>query len=73
MTKKFIVILTALMMLVTCVWAQDIALKGGTILTITNGTIENGTIVILKGKIAAIGKDIKIPDGIKIIDVSRAP
>jgi imidazolonepropionase-like amidohydrolase len=70
MSKKFFVILTALVMMATWGWAQDIVLKGGTILTITNGTITNGTIVIQKGKIAAIGKDIKIPDGIKIIDVS---
>jgi len=70
MSKKFFLILTALVMMATLGWAQDLALKGGTILTITNGTIENGTIVIQKGRIAAIGKDIKIPDGIKIIDVS---
>jgi len=70
MSKKFFIILTALVMMATLGWAQDIALKGGTILTITNGTIKNGTIVIQKGKITAIGKNIKIPDGIKIIDVS---
>jgi len=64
------VFLTILVLMVTGVWAQDLALKGGTILTITDGTIENGTIVIQKGKIAAIGKDIKIPDGIKTLDVT---
>lgn len=50
--------------------AQDIALKGGTIITIANGTIENGTIVIQQGKITAIGRDVAIPSGVKIIDVS---
>ncbi len=50
--------------------AQDLILKGGTILTITQGTISNGTIVIQKGKITAFGQDITIPSGIKIIDIS---
>ncbi len=49
--------------------AQDIALKGGTIITITKGTIENGTIIIQGGKITAIGRDVAIPAEIKIIDV----
>jgi imidazolonepropionase-like amidohydrolase len=70
MGKKFLLILTAMMMMAPRIWAQDIALKGGTILTITNGNIENGTIVLQKGKIAAIGKDINIPAGIKVIDVT---
>ena len=70
MRKFSFVILITLLMVVTCVWAQDIALKGGTILTITNGTIENGTIVIQGGKITAIGKDLVVPDGIEVIDVT---
>ncbi|UCE40070.1 MAG: amidohydrolase family protein [Candidatus Aminicenantes bacterium] len=70
MGKKFLLILAAMILMAPHIWAQDIALKGGTILTITNGTIENGTIVIQKGKIASMGKDITIPDGIRIIDVT---
>ena len=70
MGKRFLIILAAIILAASGIWAQDIALKGGTILTITNGTIENGTIVIQKGKIAAIGKDIAIPDGIRVIDVT---
>ena len=70
MGKKILFILTAMMFLLPSIWAQDIALKGGTILTITKGTIESGTIVIQKGKIVAIGTDIKIPEGIRVIDVT---
>jgi len=70
MGKKFLMILTVIIMMGVGLLAQDIALKGGTVLTITNGTIENGTIVIQKGKIVAIGKDIPIPDGIKVVDVT---
>jgi imidazolonepropionase-like amidohydrolase len=50
--------------------AQDLALRGGTVLTITRGVIENGTVLIQKGKITAVGKDIAIPPGVRVIDVS---
>jgi len=50
--------------------AQDLALRGGTVLTITQGVIENGTVLIQSGKITAVGKDIAIPPGIRVIDVS---
>jgi imidazolonepropionase-like amidohydrolase len=70
MCKKFLLFLVAMILMTSSIWAQDIALKGGTILTITNGTIENGTIVIQKGKIAAVGKDVTIPAGTPVIDVT---
>ena len=70
MGRRFIMILAALAVVTNCVWAQDLALKGGTILTVTDGTIENGTLVIQNGKITAVGKNIKIPSGIKVIDVT---
>jgi imidazolonepropionase-like amidohydrolase len=50
--------------------AQDLALKGGTVLTISHGVIENGTVLIQKGKITACGRDVPIPSGIEVIDVS---
>ena len=62
--------LSLLAILATGLWAQDLVLKGGTVLTITNGVIENGTVIIQKGKITAIGQNIPIPPGIKVIDVS---
>ena len=48
--------------------AQDVAIRNATLLTITNGTIENGTVVVRNGKITAVGKDVAIPAGIKVID-----
>jgi len=70
MRKKFLVFLVILMIGAISIEAQDLALKGGTVLTITNGIIETGTVVIQKGKIVAIGKDVPIPDGIDVVDVS---
>jgi imidazolonepropionase-like amidohydrolase len=48
--------------------AQDVAIRNATLLTITNGTIENGTVVVRNGKITAVGRDVAIPSGIKVID-----
>jgi len=48
--------------------AQDIAIRNATIATITNGDIQNGTIVVQKGKITAVGANVQIPPGIKVID-----
>ncbi|MCA1586470.1 MAG: amidohydrolase family protein [Acidobacteria bacterium] len=51
--------------------SRIVALKGATVLTVTNGTIQNGTIVLRDGKIAALGgSDTAIPAGADTIDVS---
>jgi imidazolonepropionase-like amidohydrolase len=47
-----------------------VAIKGGTILTVTRGTIENGTIVLRNGKIAAVGTNVSIPSGADVVDAS---
>jgi imidazolonepropionase-like amidohydrolase len=50
--------------------APTIAITGGKLLTITHGVIENGTIVLSGGKIAAVGAAgaVKIPAGATIVD-----
>ncbi len=70
MRNRLIVTLSILIMLTSNLGAQDLVLKGGTILTITQGTIEKGMIVIQNGKITAVGADIKIPSGVKVVDVT---
>jgi imidazolonepropionase-like amidohydrolase len=45
-------------------------IKNATILTITHGNIEHGSILIRDGKIAEVGTDIKTPDGATVIDAS---
>ncbi|MGE5112686.1 MAG: amidohydrolase family protein [Acidobacteriaceae bacterium] len=51
---------------------KPIALKGGKILTVSHGTIDNGVVVVENGRIAVVGPSAstKIPDGAKIIDVT---
>jgi imidazolonepropionase-like amidohydrolase len=55
-------------------FAQDkpIALKGGKLLTITHGVIENGTVVLQGGKITAVGpaSTVNVPAGAQVIDVT---
>jgi len=70
MRSRLILTLSILILLTSNLGAQDIVLKGGTILTISHGTIEKGTVVIQKGKITAVGADVEIPSGIKVVDVS---
>jgi imidazolonepropionase-like amidohydrolase len=48
--------------------ATLVAITNATILTASHGTIENGTIIIRNGKIAAVGKDIAVPAGAQVID-----
>ena len=50
--------------------SQPVALRGGTIHTVTNGVIQNGTIIFDAGRITAVGANIAIPDGTKIVDVT---
>ena len=50
--------------------SQAIALRGATIHTVTNGVIQNGTILFDAGKIIAVGANIEIPAGTRIVDVT---
>jgi imidazolonepropionase-like amidohydrolase len=51
---------------------KPVALRGGRLLTVSHGTIENGVLVIENGKIAAVGaaNAVKIPKDARVIDVS---
>ena len=50
--------------------SEAVALRGATIHTVTNGVIENGTILFENGVIRAVGSDIEIPTGTRVVDVS---
>jgi imidazolonepropionase-like amidohydrolase len=49
---------------------NDVVISGGTILTVTHGKIENGSIYIHDGKIAAIGKTVQAPANATVIDAT---
>jgi imidazolonepropionase-like amidohydrolase len=68
MTKHLLTTLAALVIAPGAVHAQDIAIRNATIITIANGDIENGTIVVRNGKISAVGRNVTVPAGIRVID-----
>ncbi len=49
-----------------------VAIKAGRILTVTQGDIFNGVIVIRDGKIVAVQRDLIIPADATVIDASRS-
>ena len=69
-----LVLIFVFLMLSTFGFTQDkpVALKGGKLLTVTHGVIENGVIVMQGGKITAVGaaSSVNIPSGAQIIDAT---
>ena len=49
---------------------EAIAIRGGTVVTVTGATIPKGTVVIRGGLIAAVGADVPIPADARIIDAT---
>ncbi len=45
-----------------------VAIRNATLITVSRGTINNGTIVLRDGKIAAIGTNVQIPAGATVVD-----
>src|SRR5437870_3988948 len=48
--------------------SETYAIRNARIVTVTGPVIENGTVVIANGKIAAVGSGVSAPAGAKIID-----
>jgi imidazolonepropionase-like amidohydrolase len=50
--------------------AQTVAITGGTVYPVSGPPIKNGTVVITKGKITAVGANVAIPAGATKIDAT---
>jgi imidazolonepropionase-like amidohydrolase len=50
--------------------AQTIAITGGKVYSVSGPPIEGGTVVIVNGKISAVGKNVAIPAGAQRIDAT---
>ena len=72
--KRASVLIGVLSFLAVCALSARAAevtlIKFGTILTVTQGTIENGDVLIRDGKIAEVGKGLTAPEGAKVIDAT---
>lgn len=49
---------------------SETLIRNATVLTITHGTLQNTDVLISKGKVAAIGKDLKAPANARVIDAT---
>lgn len=55
----------------TAAQSEPVVLRGATIHTVTKGTITNGTIVLERGKITAIGgPEVATPRGAKVVELA---
>lgn len=46
----------------------NVAIRNAVVVTVTEGTLARGTILIQNGKITAVGEQVEIPPGIRVID-----
>jgi imidazolonepropionase-like amidohydrolase len=50
--------------------AAPIVIQNGTILTVTKGTINKGSVLLVDGKIAQVGPTVNVPAGATVIDAT---
>ena len=50
--------------------AETVAITGGKVYTVSGPPIENGTVVIRDGKVAAVGAGVAVPAGARVIDAA---
>ncbi len=50
--------------------AQDLVLKNATVMTVTHGTMEHGSVWIHDGKIAGVGATVAAPGGATVVDAT---
>ena len=69
----FILITLSLTVFVASGQNSDVlVLRGGRILTVSHAEIEEGMILIHKGKITKVGKEFRIPDKAKVFDAKNS-
>lgn len=52
------------------VGAQTVALTGGLVYPVSSEPVPGGTVLIVDGRIAAVGADVDIPAGAEVVDVT---
>lgn len=50
--------------------AQTTLIRNATVLTVSHGTLANTDVLLRNGKIAAVGQNLKAPEGARVIDAS---
>lgn len=73
MFRKSITAFTLLIAFSIAATAQDtgsILIRNATVLTITNGTLENSDVLVQDGKIVQVGRGLTAPDGVSVVDAT---
>jgi imidazolonepropionase-like amidohydrolase len=71
--KKLITLCVIAVAFVVSVHAQDkgsVLIKNATVITVTNGDLENTDVLIRDGIIEEIGKDLRAPRGVETVDAT---
>lgn len=69
-TLSIFILLVAFSSAIATAQNGDVLIKNGTVLTITNGTLENTDVLVRDGKISRIGKNLNTPRGVEEIDAT---
>jgi imidazolonepropionase-like amidohydrolase len=70
LNSRFAAALVLAAMLAMPAAAQTIAITGGKVYPVSGPPIENGTVIIINGKISAVGANVPIPAGAQRIDAT---
>lgn len=68
--KRFILLFIVLSVAVGVSSAQTILIRNATVLTVTKGTVQNGSVLIENGKIAAVGTNVSAPADATVVDAT---
>jgi imidazolonepropionase-like amidohydrolase len=69
--RRLLGLVAGLIVVALCLPAETIAIKNATVFTMSRGKVENGTVLIRDGKIAAVGhEDLAIPAGTVVVDAT---
>jgi imidazolonepropionase-like amidohydrolase len=69
-TRTFAAALLVLCAAATPALAETIAITGGKVYPVSGPPIERGTVVLRDGKIAAVGADVAVPAGARVVDAT---
>ena len=68
--SSFFILLLFLVLPAQAQETGDVLIQGGTVLTVTNGTLENTDVLVRDGIITEIGEGLSAPSGVEVIDAS---
>ncbi|MFD7655789.1 amidohydrolase [Actinosynnema sp. NPDC059797] len=51
---------------------MNVAITGGYVVPVAGSPIEGGTVLVRDGKIVAVGADVEVPDGVRVVDAAGA-